>query len=119
MADERDGDDGRWDVAAKDGAVHVERRGEDNEQVFTDRLTPEDARQLAALLTKFADKAASAGEGESAKRDDADDDSSDDRQSRSESKDDDSDDDEDSDDDSDDDSDEGSDDDDRDKDDKS
>lgn len=85
MADEQDAENGRWDVGAKDGAVYVERRGEDNEQVFSDRLQPEDARQLAALLTKFADKAASTDEGGASERDDSFGESGNDGEARSES----------------------------------
>ncbi|SEH79387.1 hypothetical protein SAMN04489835_4203 [Mycolicibacterium rutilum] len=75
MADQDNGDGGRWDVGAKDGVVLVERRSEDNEQLFTDRLEPEDARQLAGLLTKFADKAETAAP----RDDDSDDDDSEDK----------------------------------------
>jgi hypothetical protein len=48
---------GRWDVGTKDNAVHLERISEDDERVFDDVLTPEEARDLAGLLTKYADKA--------------------------------------------------------------
>lgn len=47
---------GRWDVGLKDNAVHVERISDGDKQVFDDLLAPEEARQLAGLLTKFADK---------------------------------------------------------------
>lgn len=67
------GEGGRWDVGAKGKAVYLERRGEDDQQVFSDRLEPEEARKLASLLNKFADKAASADEGEAAQDDDSDD----------------------------------------------
>lgn len=47
---------GRWDVSVKDGAVYVERISDDDEQLFDDSLDVEEARKLAGLLTKFADK---------------------------------------------------------------
>ena len=48
---------GRWDVGIKDNAVYVERISEDDEQLFDDVVAPDEARELAGLLTKFADKA--------------------------------------------------------------
>ena len=90
------GEGGRWDVGAKDGAVYVERRSQEDDQIFSDRLEPGEARDLAALLNKYADKA------ESPDRDDSSDDDDDD----SDDDDDDSDDDDDDSDDSDDDDDE-------------
>jgi hypothetical protein len=47
---------GRWDVGLKDRAVHVERISEDDKSLFDDLLAPDEARELAGLLTKFADK---------------------------------------------------------------
>jgi hypothetical protein len=47
---------GRWDVGLKDRAVHVERVSEDDKSLFDDLLAPDEARELAGLLTKFADK---------------------------------------------------------------
>jgi len=47
---------GRWDVGAKDNAVYLERISEGDEQLFDDVLAPGEARELAGLLTKFADK---------------------------------------------------------------
>lgn len=47
---------GRWDVGAKNNAVYLERISESDEQLFDDLLAPEEARELAGLLTKFADR---------------------------------------------------------------
>ena len=47
---------GRWDVSIKDNAVHIERVSEGDERLFDDGLTSEEARALAGLLTKYADK---------------------------------------------------------------
>lgn len=57
-ADKEEGgeDVGRWDVSIKNDAVHVERFSGSDEQVFDDLLAPDEARRLAGLLTKFADK---------------------------------------------------------------
>ena len=68
---------GRWDVGTKNNAVYLERRGEDNEQLFEAVLEPEEARELGALLTKYADKADSTDENESGDEDDSGDESSD------------------------------------------
>jgi hypothetical protein len=46
----------RWDVGAKDNAVYLERISESDERLFDDLLAPEEARELAGLLTKYADK---------------------------------------------------------------
>lgn len=40
----------------KDAAVYVERVDDSDERVFEDSLTAEEARKVAGLLTKFADK---------------------------------------------------------------
>lgn len=48
---------GRWDVAVKDNAVYLQRVSDDNKQLFEDSLASDEARKLAELLTKFADKA--------------------------------------------------------------
>ena len=67
---------GRWDVGAKSNTVYLERISEDDERLFADALAPEEARDLAGLLTKFADKADRAEEaddtGDSDKADDSD-----------------------------------------------
>jgi hypothetical protein len=47
---------GRWDVGTKDNAVYLERIAEGDERVFDDSLAPDEARELAGLLTKYADK---------------------------------------------------------------
>jgi hypothetical protein len=80
---------GRWDVGVKGNAVYLERRSEENERLFADQIAPEEARELAELLTKYAEKADSADEDES---DDDEDESNDDE----DDSDDDSDDDDDS-----------------------
>lgn len=46
---------GQWNVATKENEVYLERMSEDNERMFEDSLAPEEARQLARLLTKHAD----------------------------------------------------------------
>jgi hypothetical protein len=46
----------RWDVGTKDNAVYLERISESDERLFDDLLAPEEARELAGLLTKYADK---------------------------------------------------------------
>jgi hypothetical protein len=53
---------GRWDVGAEDDAVYLERISESDEELFADALAPDEARQLAGLLTKYADKLDEAGE---------------------------------------------------------
>lgn len=47
---------GRWDVGIKDKAVYLERVSDGDERVFDDSLDSGEARKLAELLTKFADK---------------------------------------------------------------
>jgi hypothetical protein len=47
---------GRWDVGIEDNAVYLERISESDQELFDDLLAPEEARQLAGLLTKYADK---------------------------------------------------------------
>jgi hypothetical protein len=47
---------GRWDVGTENNAVYVERISESDELLFDDLLAPEEARELAGLLTKYADK---------------------------------------------------------------
>lgn len=46
----------RWDVSVKSNAVCLERISDEEDQVFEDSLSAEEARKLAGLLTKFADK---------------------------------------------------------------
>lgn len=62
----------RWDVGTKDNAITLERFDDEDGRVSEDVLQVEEARELAALLTKHADKL------ESAKKDDSEDDSDDD-----------------------------------------
>lgn len=47
---------GRWDVGIEHNAVYLERISEDDDRLFEDALEPEEARQLAGLLKKYADK---------------------------------------------------------------
>jgi hypothetical protein len=47
---------GRWVVGTKNNAVYLERLSESDERLFDDLLAPEEARELAGLLTKYADK---------------------------------------------------------------
>jgi hypothetical protein len=47
---------GRWDVGTKNNAVYLERIAESDERLFDDLLAAEEARELAGLLTKYADK---------------------------------------------------------------
>ncbi len=49
-------EEGRWDVSVKSNAVCVERISDSDKQLFEDLLAPQEARELAGLLTKFADK---------------------------------------------------------------
>ena len=49
-------EEGRWDVGTKNNAVYLERISESDERLFDDLLAPEEARELAGLLTKYADK---------------------------------------------------------------
>lgn len=46
----------RWDVGTKDNAITLERFDDDDERVSEDVLEVEEARALAALLTKHADQ---------------------------------------------------------------
>jgi hypothetical protein len=64
---------GRWDVSIKSDAVYLERFSDDDERVFDELLAPDEARRLAALLTKFADNL-----GDTVKVEGKDDDSGDD-----------------------------------------
>jgi hypothetical protein len=66
---------GQWNVATKDDTVYVERVSEDSKLLFEDLLAPEEARELARLLTKHAD---SINESDVPEDDDSDDDDSED-----------------------------------------
>ena len=68
-------DGGRWDVGVKDNEVYVARIAEDDKQVFDDVVGPDEARKLAGLLTKYADKADEAAESDDADSDGRSDDS--------------------------------------------
>jgi hypothetical protein len=69
---------GRWVVSTKDNGVYVERVSESDESVLEDSLTAGEARELAGLLTKYADKLdESADSGETDDSEDSDDDSED------------------------------------------
>ena len=48
---------GRWDVGVKSKTVYVQRVSDSDKPLFADALAPEEARELAGLLTKYADKA--------------------------------------------------------------
>jgi hypothetical protein len=61
---------GQWNVATKENEVYLERVSEDSERLFDDSLAPEEARELARLLTKHADGINESAK--SAKADDAD-----------------------------------------------
>jgi hypothetical protein len=61
----------RWDVGTKDNAITLERFDESDERVSEDVLEVEEARELAALLTKHADKLASSDEDDSNDEDDS------------------------------------------------
>ena len=64
---------GRWDVGIKDNALYLERRTEDNESLFEAKLEPEEARELARLLKKYADKSDSTDGDASSDTDETDD----------------------------------------------
>jgi hypothetical protein len=49
-------EEGRWDVRIKSNAVCVERISESDKRQFEDLLSPAEARHLAGLLRKYADK---------------------------------------------------------------
>jgi hypothetical protein len=54
-------DGGQWNVATKENTVYLERVSEDGERLLDDALAPEEARQLARLLTKHADSISESG----------------------------------------------------------
>jgi hypothetical protein len=69
----------RWDVGTKDNVITLERFDENDKRVSEDVLEVEEARQLAGLLTKHADKLDSSDEDGSNDEDDSEkDESSDD-----------------------------------------
>lgn len=63
----------RWDVGTKDNVVTLERFDESNERVSEDVLEVDEARELAALLTKHADKIDSSDSKDSEEDDSSDD----------------------------------------------
>jgi hypothetical protein len=79
---------GRWDVGAKESSVYVSRVSGDDEKVIEDLLSPEEARKIAGLLTKYADKAEESEKSEDAKDSDDSEDDSDDSEDSKDSKDD-------------------------------
>jgi hypothetical protein len=52
----------RWDVSIKNNAVYVERISDSDKRLFDDSLASEEARDLAELLTKYADKLDESGD---------------------------------------------------------
>ncbi len=77
----------RWDVGTKDNAITLERFDDSDERVSEDVLQVEEARELAALLKKHADKLDASDEDESKDEDDSDEDDSDEDDSTDESSD--------------------------------
>ena len=67
----------RWDVGTKDNAITLERYDDGDERVSEDVLQVDEARELAALLTKHADKLDASDGDESKDEDDKDEDDSD------------------------------------------
>ena len=78
----------RWDVGTKDKAISLERFDDDDERVSEDVLEVGEARELAALLTKHADKLDESDGDDSKDGDDSDEDDSDEDDSTDEDKDD-------------------------------
>lgn len=66
----------RWDVGTKDNVITLERFDDSDERVSEDVLEVEEARELAALLTKHADKLESSGEDDTSDEDDSEEDES-------------------------------------------
>ena len=65
----------QWDVGTKDNTITLERFDDSDERVSEDVLEVEEARELAALLTKHADKLESTDDKNSSDDDSNDDDS--------------------------------------------
>jgi hypothetical protein len=61
----------RWDVGTKDNAITLERFDDSDERVSEDVLEVDEARELAALLTKHADKLDASDGDDSKDRDDS------------------------------------------------
>ena len=66
----------RWDVGTKDNAISLERFDDSDERVSEDVLEVGEARELAALLTKHADKLDESDGDDSKDGDDSDEDDS-------------------------------------------
>ena len=66
----------RWDVGTKDNAISLERFDDSDERVSEDVLEVGEARELAALLTKHADKLDDSDGDDSKDGDDSDEDDS-------------------------------------------
>ncbi|HET6734751.1 hypothetical protein [Mycobacterium sp.] len=62
----------RWDIGIKDNAITLERFDESDKRVSEDVLQAEEARELAALLTKQADKLDSSDKKDSKDKDESD-----------------------------------------------
>lgn len=80
-----DREGGQWNVGIKSGEVYLERVSEDGERMFDDALDAQEARDLARLLKKHADKLndsdQSDHDGSDAKSDESDDNESEDDES--------------------------------------
>ena len=61
----------RWDVGTKDNAITLERFDDSDKRVSEDVLQVEEARELAGLLTKYADKLDSSDADDSQDEDDS------------------------------------------------
>ena len=61
----------RWDVGTKGNAITLERFDDSDDRVSEDVLEVEEARELAALLTKHADKLESSDEDDSSDKEDS------------------------------------------------
>ena len=61
----------RWDIGTKDNAITLERFDDDDERVSADVLEVAEARELAGLLTKFADELDSSDADDSQDEDDS------------------------------------------------
>ncbi|MCV7426699.1 hypothetical protein [Mycobacterium montefiorense] len=67
----------RWDVSIKSNAICLERISADEDQVSEDSLAAAEARELAGLLTKFANKLDESGDSDKSDGSDDKDESSD------------------------------------------
>lgn len=59
----------RWDVGTRDNVITLERFDDSDERVSEDVLEVDEARELAALLTKHADRIESSGDGDTKDKD--------------------------------------------------